>query len=155
MINAGAEAYRGVIPPDCWHDPYMSETELVGELDQGVIFWGAYEAGELVGVMGLQDVDDVSLIRHAYVRPRSQRRGLGEALLVQLSAENPCPLLIGTWKDASWAVRFYEKHGFERIPARQTMALLKRYWKVPQRQGEESVVLADPRWFARSGATTS
>ena len=144
IINAAAEAYRGVIPPDRWHDPYMPADELEGEIAAGVVFWGHEADGILVGVMGLQPVRDVDLIRHAYVLPGTQRRGIGGALLAHLRGMNTRPMLVGTWAAADWAIRFYERHGFALVsPARKTQ-LLKSYWSIPDRQIETSVVLTNP-----------
>ena len=148
VINAGAEAYRGVIPADCWHDPYMERSELEREIEAGVEFWGAYREGELVGVMGIQDVrGEVSLIRHAYLEPRWQRQGIGRALLLRVGSRSAGPFLIGTWKAATWAIEFYEKNGFQVVAPEQTLVLLDRYWTVPRRQAEESVVLGNDVWF--------
>jgi len=144
IINAGAEAYRGVIPADRWHEPYMPMSELERELVAGVAFWGYEENGALLGVMGIQKVQDVNLIRHAYVLPESQRKGVGAALLKHLQRRSTRRMLVGTWAAAQWAIRFYECHGFERVtPARKT-ELLKTYWNIPERQIETSVVLANP-----------
>lgn len=148
VIDDGAEAYRGVIPADCWHEPYMPAAELEREIAAGVVFWGIDEGGRLAAVMGLQEVEDVALIRHAYVRRAAQRRGLGSALLNELRARSDRPLLVGTWAAAEWAVRFYARHGFEAVPASETADLLRRYWVVPERQIETSVVLADAAWRA-------
>ena len=144
IINSAAEAYRGVIPADRWHEPYMSGHELDTEIAAGVAFWG-YEADErLVGVMGLQSVRDVDLIRHAYVVPGTQRRGIGGALLGKLRQLTTRRMLVGTWEAADWAIRFYQRHNFELVaPARKTV-LLKTYWNIPDRQIEASVVLASP-----------
>lgn len=148
VINDGASAYRGVIPDDRWHEPYMPRDELRSEIEAGVRFWGSYDpGGELLGVMGIQDVEDVTLIRHAYVRTRSRRGGIGSALLSRLKEEATGPLLIGTWAAAEWAVRFYVKHGFRVVDPETKNRLLRRYWSVPERQIETSVVLADERWF--------
>jgi GNAT superfamily N-acetyltransferase len=147
IINEAAEAYRGVIPPDRWKVPYMSRDELRHEMDEGVIFWGYEESGDLLGVMGLQDVQDVALIRHAYVRRGKQRQGVGGALVSFLRGQTDRCLLVGTWADASWAVRFYEKHGFSLVSPEEKNRLLKKYWTVPERQIETSVVLAEKRWF--------
>jgi GNAT superfamily N-acetyltransferase len=130
-----------VIPDDCWHEPYMSADELAGEIDAGVEFWGWEDGDELVGVMGIQDVGDVDLIRHAYVAPASQRRGIGSALLERLARPPDRPLLVGTWAAAEWAIRFYERHGFELVPRDETARLLRAYWTIPERQIETSVVL--------------
>lgn len=151
IINDAARAYRGVIPADRWQDPYMPREELEEEIAAGVEFWGWTEEGSLLGVMGLQDVQDVTLIRHAYVRPERQREGIGEALLLDLLRRTRRPLLVGTWRAATWAVRFYEKHGFRLVGDEEKDRLLRRYWNVPERQIEESVVLGDERWF-RSGS---
>jgi GNAT superfamily N-acetyltransferase len=144
IINAAAEAYRGVIPRDCFHDPYMPEHELQRELAAGVEFLGCESDGELIGVMGLQDVGDVALIRHAYVRPAAQGTGVGAALLGALLRRTARRVLVGTWADAGWAIRFYERHGFVRVPAERAAALLARHWDVSGRQVETSVVLARP-----------
>ncbi len=146
IINDAAAAYRGVIPEDCWQELYMPADDLAGEIAAGVRF-ACYESdGALIGVMGSQDVQDVTLIRHAYISTPAQRTGIGAALLRQLRARTDRPILIGTWAVASWAIRFYEKHGFRVIEANEKNALLKRYWTVPDRQIATSVVLADDRW---------
>ena len=147
IINVAAEAYRGVIPNDCWHEPYMPAKELARDIAGGVAFWGWQEAGSLVGVMGLQPVEDVVLIRHAYVRPDRQRQGIGAALLAHLAGLTDKPLLVGTWATAGWAVRFYERHGFTLVDTERKNCLLRRYWSVPDRQVSTSVVLADERWL--------
>jgi len=144
IINAAAEVYRGVIPPDCWHEPYMSSSELQSEIAANIAFWGYETDGALVGVMGIQPVRDVVLIRHAYVMPARQHRGIGSALLSHLRGLTTQRMLIGTWAAAEWAIRFYQRHGFELAPAGQKTALLQTYWTVPDRQIETSVVLADP-----------
>ena len=145
IVNAAAEAYRGVIPPDRWHEPYMPAAELDAEIAAGVRFWG-YEADRtLVGVMGIQPVDDVTLIRHAYVAPGRQRGGVGGALLEHLIASATQPLLVGTWATAEWAIRFYERHGFVLVSPQRKTELLQRYWTIPERQIATSVVLALPR----------
>jgi N-acetylglutamate synthase-like GNAT family acetyltransferase len=149
IINEAAEAYRGVIPPECWKDPYMPGEELRREIDDGVVFWGSEEAGRLIGVMGIQQVVDVALIRHAYVRRSSWPRGVGAALLAYLRGSTERPLLVGTWKDAAWAVLFYEKHCFRMVTPEEKDRLLKKYWSVPERQIRNSVVLADERWFTK------
>jgi GNAT superfamily N-acetyltransferase len=141
IINQAAEAYRGVIPADCWHEPYMARAHLVGEISAGVDFWGWDEAGALVGVMGLQKVRDVTLIRHAYVRPSHQGRGVGGALLTALAARTDGPLLIGTWAAAVWAIRFYEGHGFRVVATEEKDRLLESYWTISPRQRDTSVVL--------------
>ena len=126
----------------------MSKNELRHEIDDGVAFWGYEESGKLVAVMGFQPVRDVTLIRHAYVATSSQRRGIGARLLSHLRKLTPGPVLIGTWSDAVWAIRFYEKHGFQIVGPQQREHLLRRYWTIPERQIETSVVLADAVWRA-------
>lgn len=147
IINEAAQAYKGVIPADCWKEPYMPKDELRHEIEEGVVFWGYEKDGELVGIMGIQHVQDVTLIRHAYVRTGKQNQGIGEKLLSRLRTQTTHPTLIGTWEDATWAIRFYEKHGFRLVSAKDKNWLLKRYWSVPEPQIENSVVLADQRWF--------
>jgi len=142
IVNDAAEAYRGVIPADCWHEPYMARTHLVAEIAAGVDFWGWDEAGVLVGVMGLQKVRDVTLIRHAYVRPSHQSRGVGGALLTTLAGQTAGSLLVGTWAAAEWAIRFYERHGFRLVPTEEKDDLLSSYWSIPSRQRQTSVVMA-------------
>jgi GNAT superfamily N-acetyltransferase len=144
IINAAAEAYRGVIPDDRWHEPYMGESELEAEITAGVRFWGYEVDGELIGVMGVQAVNDVELIRHAYVVPGGQRRGVGGALLAHLRSQSDRPMLVGTWAAAEWAIRFYERHGFELVSSARKTELLKTYWTIPDRQIATSVVLAHP-----------
>ncbi len=150
IINDGAQAYRGTIPEDRWTEPYMSREKLQHEIDDGVVFWGYEDAGNLLGVMGLQQVRDVTLIRHAYVRTSSQKRGVGAHLLSHLRLLTERPVLIGTWADAVWAIRFYEKHGFQMVSTTEKNRLLKQYWSIPERQVETSVVLADAKWRALS-----
>ena len=149
IINEAAEAYRGIIPPDRWHEPYMPPEELRREIESGVRFWGCEEEGELIGVMGIQDVQDVTLIRHAYVRTARRSKGIGGKLLADLREKSPRPILMGTWAAATWAIRFYEKHGFRLVTPEEKDRLLKKYWSIPERQVETSVVLADERWFYR------
>ena len=146
IINDGAQAYRGVIPEDCWAEPYMSREKLQHEIDDGVVFWGYDDDDRLVGVMGLQEVEDVTLIRHAYVRTESQNRGMGAQLLDHLLKLATRPVLVGTWADAAWAIRFYEKYGFELLGREEKNRLLRKYWTIPERQIETSVVLADAAW---------
>lgn len=146
IINDAAQAYRGVIPADRWHEPYMPEAELRAEIAAGVVFWGAERDGRLVGVMGLQDVLDVALIRHAYVATAARGEGIGGALLRHLVDQTDRPLLVGTWAAATWAIRFYERHGFALTSPAEKERLLRRYWSIPDRQIETSVVLVDERW---------
>ena len=148
IVNAAAEAYRGVIPADRWHEPYMSRDELDAEIAAGVAFWG-YDDGALSGVMGIQPVRDVVLIRHAYVAPSRQGRGVGGALLEHLAAAISGPLLVGTWAAAEWAIRFYRRHGFALVPRERTAELLRTYWDIPERQIETSVVLRRDSSVAR------
>jgi GNAT superfamily N-acetyltransferase len=149
IINAGAQAYGGVIPADCWHEPYMSPGELEHELKAGVRFWGWEEEGGLAGVMGRQDLGEVILIRHAYVHPDWQRRGLGARLLAHLLAGADRPVLVGTWAAAHWAIRFYEKNGFALVSHAEKERLLRTYWTITDRQIETSVVLGNAGWQAR------
>ena len=149
IINDGARAYKGIIPADCWTEPYMSKDELRAEIQDGVTFWGYDENEALMGVMGIQQVEDVTLIRHAYVRTDSQKQGIGARLLSHLLTQARGPVLIGTWTNAVWAIRFYEKHGFRLVAPEQKERLLRRYWKISERQAETSVVLADPSWQDR------
>jgi len=144
IINDSAQAYRDVIPADCWHEPYMPASQLDDEIAAGIVFWGVERDGALAGVMGIQRVRDVDLIRHAYVLPVHQRRGIGAALLGHLRRLSTGRMLIGTWAAADWAVRFYQRHGFEMVPPARKTELLKTYWTVPDRQIETSVVLANP-----------
>jgi N-acetylglutamate synthase-like GNAT family acetyltransferase len=146
IINDGAQAYQGVIPAGRWTQPYMSREKLQHEIDEGVVFWGYEEAGNLTGVMGIQPVQDVTLIRHAYVRTTSQKQGLGAKLLLHLLELADGPVLIGTWADAVWAIRFYQKHGFQVVSPQEKNRLLKKYWSIPEPQVETSVVLADATW---------
>jgi GNAT superfamily N-acetyltransferase len=142
IVNEAAQVYCGVIPADRWHEPYMGMDELAGEIEAGVRFFGLEDSGELVGVMGIQDMGDVTLIRHAYVRTSRQGEGVGGELLRHLLDLAERPVLIGTWADASWAVRFYEKHGFRRVSSQEKDRLLREYWDIPERQVATSVVLA-------------
>lgn len=144
IVNTAAQAYRGVIPADRWHEPYMPRDELDREIAAGVTFWGHERDGLLAGVMGLQGVRDVDLIRHAYVLPAYQRHGIGGALLAHLRSRSARPMLIGTWAAAGWAVRFYQRHGFALVSPARKAELLKTYWSIPDRQIETSVVLANP-----------
>ena len=147
IVNDAAVAYKGVIPADRWHEPYMPKQELQAAIDSGVEFWGFEMDGVLVGVMGSQPVQDVTLIRHAYVRTSHRRHGIGGQLLRCLLARIGTPTLIGTWEAADWAIRFYQKHGFRLVTPEEKDRLLPKYWGVPKRQIETSVVLGDRRWF--------
>jgi N-acetylglutamate synthase-like GNAT family acetyltransferase len=146
IITDGAGAYRGHVPEDCLRDPYMSREELQHEISAGVGFWSYEEDGELMGVMGIQDVKDVTLIRHAYVRSGRQNQGIGGKLLRHLLATTSRPVLIGTWAAATWAIRFYERHGFRVVERDEKEKLLQTYWNISKRQTETSVVLVDERW---------
>jgi GNAT superfamily N-acetyltransferase len=141
IVNEAAEAYRGVIPADCWHDPYMALDHLVADIGAGIHFLGWEEGGELLGVMGLQTVRDVTLIRHAYVRTSHQGRGIGGQLMTTLLDRTPGRVLVGTWADAEWAIRFYQRYGFRLVTAEDKDRLLSEYWTVSPRQRETSVVL--------------
>ena len=146
IINDGALAYRGVIPADRWHEPYMSEKELQKQIDEGVEFWCYIEQEKILGVMGVQSKHDVTLIRHAYVRTSERKKGIGSKLLNHLAAAIDHPILIGTWADASWAIKFYQKHGFRLLPVEEKNRLLHKYWTIPDRQVDTSVVLANLDW---------
>jgi N-acetylglutamate synthase-like GNAT family acetyltransferase len=141
VINDAALAYRGVIPADRWHEPYMPRDELVSEMRAGVKFFCLRRGGSVAGVMGLQYVSDVALIRHAYTLTSQQHSGVGTLLLDHLRQQTDRPLLVGTWKAATWAVRFYERRGFRLVPEEEKAVLLRRYWTVSERQILESVVL--------------
>lgn len=143
VINAAAEVYRGVIPANRWHDPYMGPAELDADIAAGVAFAVDERDGHVVAVMGIQSVHDVDLIRHAYVAPTHQGRGLGAGLLRHLRRDSGRPLLVGTWAAAEWAIGFYEHHGFHRVSPDRAAQLLRTYWTVPERQIETSVVLTD------------
>lgn len=142
IINDAAQAYRGVIPPDRWHEPYMPADELEREIAEGVVFWVAEQEGRLAGVMGIQDKGDVALVRHAYVAPITQRAGVGTRLLRHVEGLSDKPILIGTWAAASWAIEFYRRNGYTVVPERDKDHLLRTYWTIPARQIEGSVVLA-------------
>jgi GNAT superfamily N-acetyltransferase len=146
IVNAAAEAYRGVIPEDCWHEPYLSSSQLEREIAAGIVFWGYEKDGALIGVMGIQPVQDVDLIRHAYVRPGHQHHGIGSRLLTHLQGLTARRMLVGAWAEAGWAIRFYQRHGFELVSPERKSSLLKTYWTVSERQIETSVVLANPPW---------
>jgi N-acetylglutamate synthase-like GNAT family acetyltransferase len=152
IVNAAAEAYRGVIPADRWHEPYMPSDELEAEIAAGVEFWGYEADGELLGVMGIQPVRDIHLIRHAYVARAAQRRGIGGALLDRLLADIDGRVLVGTWSAAQWAVDFYLRHGFAQVGPERTAELLREYWSIPERQVASSVVLERKSSTARDQA---
>lgn len=153
IINESARAYKGIIPGDCWKEPYMSREYLRHELEAGVVFRGHEADGKLVGVMGIQDVRDVTLIRHAYVNTAYRGKGIGGALIAHLKTLATRPTLVGTWEAADWAIRFYEKHGFQLVSKEESDQLLRKYWSITERQTETSVVLADRRWLeSRRGA---
>ena len=146
IINDGALAYKGIIPADRWKEPYMSRSELQNQIEEGVEFWAFADDAILRGVMGIQPMQDVTLIRHAYVRTNQQKRGIGAQSLSHLLQVAQNPVLIGTWADAEWAIRFYVKHNFKLVGHEDKEHLLRRYWKIPKRQIETSVVLADSKW---------
>jgi N-acetylglutamate synthase-like GNAT family acetyltransferase len=145
IINDAARAYEGVIPEDRYHEPYMTMDELVHEMNDGVAFWGLEENGELSGIMGLQDKGEVSLIRHAYVLTNQRKSGVGTRLLKHLMQLTDKPVLVGTWEAAEWAIRFYIRNGFQLVSPEEKRELLLRYWNIPERQIETSVVLSDSR----------
>jgi GNAT superfamily N-acetyltransferase len=147
IVNAAAQAYRGVIPVDRWHEPYMPADELVNEIADGIVFWVAEQEERLLGVMGIQDKGAVALVRHAYVAPGIQRKGVGTRLLRHVEGLTDKPILIGTWADASWAIEFYRRNGFSLVSNSHKDRLLRTYWSIPARQIETSVVLADGRWM--------
>ena len=146
IINDAASAYKEIIPSDRWHEPYMSEEELKTQIEQGVQFWCYKENGEMMGVMGIQDKSDVTLIRHAYVRSVYRNKGIGSQLLAHLASISITPVLIGTWEAATWPIKFYQKHGFRLLSKSEADTLLRKYWTIPTRQIETSVVLASPNW---------
>ena len=146
IINDAAVAYKGIIPADRWQDPYMPEEELEKQFDDGVQFWCWKEQGEMMGVMGIQNKDDVTLIRHAYVRSVYRNKGIGSKLLAHLASIATTPVLIGTWTAATWAIDFYKKHGFHVLSKPESENLLRKYWSIPERQIETSVVLASEDW---------
>ena len=142
VVNDAAEAYKGVIPDDRWKEPYMSTEELRKEIENGVEFYGLLENNVLTAVMGIQLVNDITLIRHAYVLTNRQRKGIGKKLLKQLvNMARTSEVLVGTWEAAHWAISFYEKHGFKPVPREETNRLLRKYWDIPERQIETSIVL--------------
>jgi len=146
VINDAAIAYKGIIPEDRWHEPYMSEQELQNQIDEGVQFWCYHDRDKIIGVMGIQDKTDVTLIRHAYVRTIERNKGIGGKLLNHLSKLTTKPILIGTWADTTWAINFYKKHGFNVVSYDDKERLLRKYWRIPLRQIETSVVLASSNW---------
>ena len=146
IINDAASAYRGVIPEDRWHDPYMPKEELKKQIDEGVEFYCYQEGDKILGVMGIQFKEDVTLIRHAYVRTTSRNMGIGSKLLEHLRSFATTPVLIGTWSDANWAISFYERHGFRLLSTEEKNKLLRKYWSIPERQVDTSVVLANADW---------
>ena len=147
IINDAARAYRGVIPADRWHEPYMPADELSLEIASGVVFWVAEREGQLAGLMGIQDKGEVALVRHAYVAPDTQKTGVGTTLLRHVQSLTDKPILIGTWAAAAWAIEFYRRNGFTVVSTTQKNRLLRKYWSIPVRQVETSVVLADRRWM--------
>ena len=148
IINEAAGVYKGIIiPEDRWNDPYMPAKELRTEIEDGIVFWGFEKDGMLLGVMGIQDKGDVTLIRHAYVRKSNQKLGIGTKLLHYLENLTNKPILIGTWAAASWAISFYKKNGYVPVSEEEKNRLLCKYWSIPERQVETSVVLANQRWF--------
>ena len=149
IVNDGARAYRGHVPSDRLHDPYMSQDELRSEIASGVSFFGFESGGHLIGIMGIQSVRDVVLIRHAYVLTEHQGEGIGSRLLEHLRGLAARPIMIGTWAASTWAIGFYQRHGFQLVTDEEKNRLLRTYWKIPDRQVETSVVLADPQWFER------
>jgi len=149
IINDSAQAYRGVIPEDRWHDPYMSREKLSLEIQDSILFWGEEQNNRLIGIMGIQDKGEVTLIRHAYVRTGIRNQGVGTRLLRHLEILTNNPILIGTWADAVWAISFYRKNGYQLVTVEEKNRLLKKYWNIPERQVETSVVLADQKWISR------
>ncbi len=151
VINDGATAYRDVIPADCYHEPYMSKQDLRIALKEGITFWAKENDEAICGIMGIQNVDDVTLIRHAYVRTSQQRNGVGSKLLSHLLRLANLPVLVGTWRAADWAIQFYRQHGFEILSQEHMSEILQRYWSISERQIETSVVLAQRSWLKASG----
>ena len=149
IMNDAAVAYKGIIPKDRWHEPYMPLDELLAQIKEGVVFWCYEENNEILGVMGIQDKTDVDLIRHAYVKTVHRKKGIGGKLLKHLYSNTTKPMLIGTWKAATWAIRFYEKHEFTKVDTAEKNRLLKKYWSIPERQIETSVVLVDKKWLEK------
>ena len=142
VINDAAIRYKGIIPDNCWHEPYMSEQKLVNEFNAGVCMYGYHHNNKLIGVIGIQEVKDVILIRHAYTLTFYQGKGTGSELLKYLLKKNTnSRLLVGTWRNATWAIRFYEKFDFILHTKKQSTLLLKKYWKISSKQIQNSVVL--------------
>jgi N-acetylglutamate synthase-like GNAT family acetyltransferase len=146
IINDAAQAYKGVIPDECWNEQYISSEELICEIENGVIFWCLEQDEQLLGIMGIQDKGELTLIRHAYIRRQAQKLGIGTKLLQHMENITEKPILIGTWAAAIWAISFYEKNGYTLVSEEEKNQLLKNYWSVPERQKEKSVVLANQRW---------
>ncbi|NNK58892.1 MAG: GNAT family N-acetyltransferase [Desulfofustis sp.] len=146
IINDAAQAYKGIIPKDRWHEPYMPFEELMKEIENGVVFWCLEDDGQLLGVMGIQDKGEDTLIRHAYVWTRAQKLGIGTKLLQYLESLTEKPILIGTWATALWAISFYEKNGYTLVSEEEKNCLLRKYWSIPERQVETSVVLENQTW---------
>ena len=155
IINDAARAYKGIIPADRWHEPYMTREELQGQIDDGVRFSCYVDNNEIIGVMGIQDKTDVVLIRHAYVRTQLRKKGVGTFLLQEFIKDAEKPILIGTWKAAQWAISFYEKNGFSLVDEEEKNRLLLKYWTIPTRQVETSVVLVDERYQHSRAAKSS
>ncbi len=151
IVNEAAQVYKGVIPDDCWYEPYMTRKELKHEMAEGVNFWGWEQDKSLVGVMGMQDKGEVTLIRHAYIRTAYQHMGIGSKLLRHLEKQTNKPILIGTWADAKWAISFYQKRGYQLLSKKETNKLLRKFWSVPERQMVSSVVLANKTWEEKAG----
>ncbi len=149
IINDAAKAYDGIIPEDCFREPYMSREELKNEIASGINFYGFEKDGELIGVMGIQDVLDITLIRHAYVVTKERNKGIGSKLLNFLKTETEKPVLIGTWAAAKWAIGFYRRHGYKLVSVEEKDFLLRKYWNIPDRQIETSVVLVDSKYRKR------
>lgn len=148
VINDAAQAYKGFIPDDCWHEPYMSREKLLLEIADGIEFWGYEEEGELLGVMGIQDRREVTLIRHAYVKTVRRHGGIGTRLLRYLEGLTDKPILIGTWLAATWAIAFYEKNGYRSLSREETNFLLGKFWTLSDLQLRTSIVLANGKWVS-------
>lgn len=148
IINDAAEAYHGVIPDNSWHEPYMSMSALSDEIQDGVVFWGAEQDGTLAGIMGIQEKGDVTLIRHAYVRTKAWRQGIGTNLLRHLEQATKNPILIGTWANATWAISFYQHNGYQVVSEESKDILLRKYWSISGIQIEASVVMANAKWIS-------